>query len=320
MTKELDPVMKAFLPFAEFSKVVLDGCLVVDATGRIFKSNQETAAITGLTSKQLLKLQSMDESIKIYIGEAHLPVLELLQKTSLYRADQVKAVSSGGDELVVTLSYFPFVVDGVVIGAFILLRNMTGEADRDKNYSDKNKSSITDSLTGLYNRRYFEDTMAAEEVRIALLPVGSDHRNLSIIMGDIDHFKKVNDKYGHPAGDYVILTVAKIFQECFRKTDIVCRYGGEEFLVILPASDAEGSAVAANKARAAIEAYRFVFEGVTIPINISMGVAQMMVGFETGKGTIARADAALYESKHNGRNQVSVHTGNQIIGTNKTAA
>jgi diguanylate cyclase (GGDEF)-like protein len=159
-----------------------------------------------------------------------------------------------------------------------------------------------------------------EEGRISNLPVGNDHRNLSVIMGDIDHFKKINDKYGHPAGDYVIKTVAQTLNKSFRKTDIICRYGGEEFLIILPASDLPGAKIAAEKARTAIENTKFEFGGTIIPVTMSLGVAQLQVGIESSKETIARADAALYHSKQNGRNQVSTHTGVTIMSSNHVNA
>ena len=139
-------------------------------------------------------------------------------------------------------------------------------------------------------------------------------------MGDIDHFKKINDKYGHPTGDYVIKTVAQIISKSVRRTDVVCRYGGEEFLVILPASNLEGSAVAAEKIRHSIECHNFEFEGQKIQVTMSLGVSQLDVGHESGKDAIARADAALYHSKHSGRNHVSLNTsGNNTLSSFKPA-
>jgi diguanylate cyclase (GGDEF)-like protein len=315
-----DQIMNAFRPFEAFCKVMLDAYVVVDTTGRILKSNPATSLITGVTSKQLMKLDSLDSALAMSLGGRPHSVLDILSSPTTTRIDDIKAKAAGEQDLYLTIGSFPFVVDGAVIGAFILIRDVTAETLLQDKYAVKAEKSITDPLTGLFNRGHFEEYLAVEESRIGTLPVGNDHRNMTIIMGDIDHFKKVNDKYGHPAGDYVIKTVAKIFQQTFRKTDVVCRYGGEEFLVILPASDAAGSIIAANKARQAVESFTFVFEGVTIPVNMSFGVAQMMVGLETGRGTIARADAALYESKKNGRNQVSVHTGNGISVASKTAA
>ena len=321
MTKDAKNVMDAFLPYEKFCKVVLDGYLVVDHAGRIFKSNPEAAAMMGVSQKQLLKLDSFNDAIKITLMGNSLSIEDILKNEIPYRADQLEGVASNGSKVVLTLSYFPFLDAGVVIGAFILLRNMTGEMQRDKNYVNKSLNSITDPLTTLFNRRHLEEELAREEINLARMPLDSDHRNMTIIMCDIDHFKKVNDKYGHPAGDYVIKKVSEIFKESFRKTDVIFRYGGEEFIIMLPASESIGTAIAANKARVAIEKYKFEFEGVTIPIQISMGVAQIMVGQEAAAVTIARADAALYFSKHNGRNQVSIHDGKEIVSfMAKTAA
>lgn len=241
-------------------------------------------------------------------------IKDLLKNIGPVRKDHLKATNVSGTDLVLTISYFPFITAGKLVGAFLLARDVTAE----EIYSDKFKvatsKSITDPLTGLYNRAHFEDYLKTEEPRIVTLPASSDHRNMSIIMGDIDHFKKINDKFGHPAGDYVIKTVAEVFQKTFRRTDVICRYGGEEFLVILPASESKGSLVAAEKVRAAVEGFKFEFDGAVIPVTMSFGVAQMMVGQESGKDTIARADAALYRSKQSGRNQVSFHTGAAIVG------
>jgi diguanylate cyclase (GGDEF)-like protein/PAS domain S-box-containing protein len=315
-----EQIMDAFKPYEQFCKAMLDAYVVVDVKGKILKSNPAAALLTGVSSKHLLKVTSIEEVLTMSVGGQTLSAKDILANIGPTRIDDIIASTGQNAELNLTIGYFPFLVDATVIGAFILIRDVTAETQLQSKYKDKASKSITDPLTGLFNRAHFEDFMRNEEPRIATLPVGSDHRNLTMIMGDIDFFKKINDKFGHPAGDYVIKTVAQIFQKTFRRTDIVCRYGGEEFLVILPASDAIGSAIAAEKARDAIEKFKFEFEGVTIPVTMSLGVAQMIVGQEMGKDTISRADAALYQSKHNGRNQVSLHTGAAIIGYKLNAA
>ncbi|MEI6397285.1 MAG: diguanylate cyclase [Pseudomonadota bacterium] len=320
METDKDKIMCAFKPYEQFCKAMLDAFVVIDTNGKIMKSNPAAALLTGVSSKHLLKVSSVDEVLTMSVAGQTLSSRELLKNIGPTRIDDITATTGQSSELNLTIGYFPFVVDGAIIGAFVLIRDVTAETQLQGKYKDKASKSITDSLTGLFNRAHFEDFMRNEEPRIASLPVGTDHRNLSVIMGDIDHFKKINDKYGHPAGDYVIKMVAQIFQKTFRRTDIVCRYGGEEFLVILPASDATGSVVAAEKVRDAIEKFKFEFEGITIPVTISLGVAQMIVGQELGKDTISRADAALYQSKHNGRNQVSMHTGAAIINHKQVAA
>ncbi len=320
MTATNEQVLEAFKPFEQFCKAMLDAYLVVNAQGKILKSNPAAALVTGITSKQLLKIDSFNSALSLSIMEKPITAAEILQNAVPTRIDDLIGTTNQGTDLNLTIGYFPFLLDGQVIGAFILLRDVTAETQLQGKYKDKASKSITDPLTGLFNRAHFEEYMNVEEKRIVGLPVGNDHRNLSVIMGDIDHFKKINDKYGHPAGDFVIKTVASIFQKTFRKTDIVCRYGGEEFLVILPASDHTGARIAAEKVRQAIESQVFDFQGTIIPVTMSLGVAQLIVGQEHGKDAIARADAALYQSKQNGRNQVRVHTGADVVASATNAA
>ena len=320
MDTSKEKIMDAFKPYEQFCKAMLDAYVVIDTTGKILKSNPAAALLTGVSSKHLLKISSVQEVLTMSIGGQTFSTQDILRHNGPTRIDDITATTSQGSELNLTIGYYPFITDGQLVGAFILIRDVTAETQLQGKYKDKASKSITDPLTGLFNRSHFEEYMRNEEPRITSLPAGSDHRNLSIIMGDIDYFKKINDKYGHPAGDFVIKTVAQIFQKTFRKTDIICRYGGEEFLVILPASDVQGTIVAAEKARDAIEKFQFDFEGSTIPVTMSFGVAQLIVGQELGKDTISRADAALYQSKHNGRNQVSMHTGAAILDKKPSAA
>lgn len=320
MTATNEQVLEAFKPFEQFCKSLLDAYFVVNAQGKILKSNPAAAVVTGITSKQLLKIDTINSALTLSVTEKPISAADILLNTAPTRIDDLIGVTNQGTELNLTIGYFPFLDNGVVIGAFILIRDVTAETQLQGKYKDKANKSITDPLTGLFNRAHFEEYMNVEEKRIVDLPIGSDHRNLSVIMGDIDHFKKINDKYGHPAGDYVIKTVAGLFQKTFRKTDIVCRYGGEEFLVILPASDLGGAKTAAEKVRQAIETNIFNFEGTVIPVTMSLGVAQLLVEKEHGKDAIARADAALYQSKQNGRNQVRAHTGADVVPAIVSAA
>lgn len=320
MSEEPNKIIQAFKPFEHFCKAMLDAYFLLDANGRILKTNPAAALLTGMSSKQLLRASSLDEVLKMDIAGRALSASKILENLAPTRIDDIKGSTAVGSDLFITIGYFPFIEDDKIIGGFILVRDVTAETQLQGKYKDKAAKSVTDQLTGLFNRAHFEEYMRVEEGRIVSLPPNSDHSNLSIIMGDIDHFKKINDKYGHPAGDFVIKTVAQILTKSFRKTDVVCRYGGEEFLIILPASDLMGAKVAADKARSAIENTKFEFGGNIIPVTISLGVAQLLVGQESSKETIARADAALYHSKQNGRNQVSTHKGLVIIGTNTSAA
>lgn len=166
------------------------------------------------------------------------------------------------------------------------------------------EAAITDGLTGLYIRRFVMHRLQ-EEIRRAKR-YGSP---VSLIMCDIDHFKRVNDNYGHPAGDAVIVAVAKAIRTELRQdVDVAGRYGGEEFMLILPQTNDVGAAKVAERLRAAIEAMEVdIGEGQTLQVTMSFGVTEL--GPEPSPDRlIKRADDALYESKETGRNRVSIHT------------
>ena len=171
------------------------------------------------------------------------------------------------------------------------------------NYTKNVNMAMTDALTGVYNRRYFD----AHSKNL----VDQAHnlgKPLLFIMVDIDHFKKVNDTYGHQAGDVVIKDIAKILNEQVRLTDMVARFGGEEFVVIMPnTSQSDGEAVA-ERLRLKVENYSFkISETESINKTMSLGVAMLMPGEDKDK-LLARADKALYEAKESGRNKYVIAT------------
>jgi diguanylate cyclase (GGDEF)-like protein len=157
--------------------------------------------------------------------------------------------------------------------------------------------SVTDRLTGIYNRVKLDEAFAQEIQRAARFgqPFG-------IILLDIDHFKRVNDVHGHPAGDRVLIEVAATLRANTRETDIVGRWGGEEFLVICPHTDTHGLARLAENLRQRLQGLVFPAVG---SISASFGAAGFQAGDES-KDVVARADAALYEAKRNGRNRVEL--------------
>jgi diguanylate cyclase (GGDEF)-like protein/PAS domain S-box-containing protein len=156
--------------------------------------------------------------------------------------------------------------------------------------------ALTDSLTGLRNKASFEARIDEEisRARRYLLP-------LSLLMIDIDHFKKINDDFGHPVGDEVLERIADILREGARPSDFIARYGGEEFVLILPNTDAQGAYYVAERMRETVEAAIPQPRGLTI----SAGVASLTPG-ESGRSLLERADEALYRAKNAGRNRVSV--------------
>ncbi|HVG38602.1 MAG TPA: diguanylate cyclase [Pyrinomonadaceae bacterium] len=162
------------------------------------------------------------------------------------------------------------------------------------------EKTLLDALTGLLNRHGLQRALARE-----LSGARRYGRALSCLMFDIDHFKKINDTLGHPTGDLAITQFASALQETMRGSDIVCRYGGEEFLALLPETNLTGAATLAEKVRAAVAAGTFGEEGNNFSVTISVGVAELQ-GEESGNDMIARADTALYRAKQMGRNRVEV--------------
>lgn len=172
------------------------------------------------------------------------------------------------------------------------------------------EESLADGLTGLVNRRGFDRALAA-----ALGDPSSQAVGPSLMIADIDHFKRVNDTYGHLFGDKVIRTVARVMKDCVKGRDTVARYGGEEFVVLLPHTPVEGARALAEQIRATVQGCRIKRSDNQEPIGnitISIGVTAYREG-ESANDFLARADAALYASKEQGRNRVTMGQPDQPV-------
>ena len=156
-----------------------------------------------------------------------------------------------------------------------------------------------DGLTQVFNRRYFEDTLERELSRCRRYG-----RAMSLVMIDIDYFKKINDTHGHLAGDVVLKAVASAIKSRIRREDIVARYGGEEFGLLLPEVDNKGAIALAEKIRKLLEKHTFTFDSAVIPVTISAGVASISKKIDDTAALIHAADQKLYEAKESGRNRV----------------
>jgi two-component system, cell cycle response regulator len=159
--------------------------------------------------------------------------------------------------------------------------------------------TTVDGLTQIYNKRYFLETLEREISRAQRY-----HRDLSLIMFDIDHFKKVNDTFGHLAGDAVLKQLASVLKARIRREDIMARYGGEEFAVILPEISSVNATTFAEKVRRIVEKTSFKFEDNQIPVTVSIGVAAVAPGVQSPLEFIKLADDKLYQAKIEGRNRV----------------
>ena len=164
----------------------------------------------------------------------------------------------------------------------------------------REQHAYTDGLTGLHNRRWLEITYVRLQKRLQF-----DQRSLCLIMIDVDHFKRVNDNYGHSVGDKVLCEVAQALLNLMRPNDIVTRYGGEEFIVLLPEVELRGAMTIAERLRAGIATMTLDGDGLAaLAVTVSLGVASMQPN-DGLEALITRADAALYRAKTGGRNRIS---------------
>lgn len=161
------------------------------------------------------------------------------------------------------------------------------------------EQALQDPLTGMFNRRYLDAFLERELARTR-----REGNPLTVMILDIDHFKQINDSHGHMAGDQVLRHVATLVKDTVRASDVICRFGGEEFLVVLPGTSLEGSVEIAHRLRERLEARPTRFDGKSIHCTISIGVATRALEVQGADDLISSADRALYSAKLGGRNSV----------------
>ncbi len=161
------------------------------------------------------------------------------------------------------------------------------------------RMTIIDGLTQAHVKRYLLEALEKEIIRAR-----RHTRELSFLMFDIDHFKKINDFHGHLAGDFVLKELARIVQSRIRRDEVFARYGGEEFAIVLPETSLEGARALADGLREKIETSRFVFQNELIKVTVSIGVAMLLDSDKSSLDLIKRADERLYDAKRGGRNRV----------------
>jgi diguanylate cyclase (GGDEF)-like protein len=221
--------------------------------------------------------------------------LGLLIVRPLSRLTQGAAKVAAGD-LEVDL---PVVTGGEVAYLTNVFNNMVARLRESR--QELERLSVTDPLTGLFNRRWMMDALEHEVRRSRRLK-----HNFAVIMADVDYFKRFNDAHGHPAGDAVLKLVAEILRDSTRDVDVVARYGGEEFFVMMPETGGEGAADVADRVRERLAAERLPGGGT---VTLSFGVAEFPAHGDVGETLIAIADAALYQAKREGRDRVVLAPG-----------
>ncbi len=200
---------------------------------------------------------------------------ELVQSTVLRRGDHIKI----GDTI------FKFLAGSDVEAEFIQTIGTI---------------MVTDGLTQAHNRRHL-----VEQIEKELLRARRHERPLALVMFDIDHFKNVNDSWGHLAGDYVLRELASVIRTRIRRDEVFARYGGEEFAILLPETELSGAVTLGEDLRGEVASHRFEFDGHIMPITMSVGVALAEPQMRTAEEFIKVTDEKLYEAKRGGRNRVA---------------
>jgi two-component system, cell cycle response regulator len=194
--------------------------------------------------------------------------------------------------------------DMIKIGSIAMKFLPQGDPER-LTYDKLHEEASTDGLTKCYNKTYFNNALELEVKKSKVTG-----KPLSLIIFDLDHFKKLNDNYGHDAGDYVLKEKARLLRENgIRQGDIFARYGGEEFCVLLPNTNLKQGFEIAERLRKLVEKHEFMYDGKRLPVTASIGVADYRQGVNNGTDLFKRADSSVYKSKEGGRNQVNFYKG-----------
>ena len=281
--------------------------IVIIEDGRFSYSNAKFDEIFGYSAEEIRGLGPLDIAI-----ESDRPLMaENIRKRlsgEVERAEYViRAARKNGTVIDVEIQGQVMEIGGklALISLFMDVTERT-RAEREVQALQETlrEQSTRDPLTGLHNRRYLEETLGRE-----LILAERNGHPVSLIMGDLDHFKSVNDRYGHLGGDEVLRTFGDLMKRHARGSDIYCRYGGEEFLLVLPQMPANTAAERAEQLRIAMAAGPVPFGTSQITVTASFGVATFPHDGRTGDELIAAADSALYVAKATGRNRVEATTG-----------
>jgi diguanylate cyclase (GGDEF)-like protein/PAS domain S-box-containing protein len=274
---------------------------MLDDAGTVIEWNPSIGRLFGIAANAIVG-QPLLNRVTVNLGELTSPAdfSEVRKVIAKLRGCRVDASWKKGDgqemwgECVVAPV---FESDGSTGGYVAIIRDVSIEHYHTQELID---DALTDSLTGLYNRRGLEGRSEAIHFR----PGGAPLTQVWILV-DIDHFKRVNDTYGHEAGDEVLKAVAEALRATARGADIVARLGGEEFVLVLPDTSPDMAARIAERLRLAVEALSTAVAGQVIRVTASFGVAQR-AAHERQHEVLERADAALYSSKKEGRNRVTI--------------
>ncbi|SFX07114.1 GGDEF domain-containing protein [Marinospirillum alkaliphilum] len=228
------------------------------------------------------------------------------QRPHLFRFKSYRPLTGQSELMYQNITFMPLLgpdrkVQQVCLLIYDVTESATSKLQLEQANQQLEKLSRTDRLTGLNNRGFWEECLQQEYRRCK-----RSGGHASLIIFDIDHFKAVNDTHGHQAGDEVIRQVAKQLKHTARDTDLAGRYGGEEFVLLLPDTDEFGALEVAERLRHLIQDMTVDYEQLKLKITISLGVCPYSNELQTARQWLEQADQALYHSKHQGRNQTSL--------------
>jgi len=283
------------------------GFIITDERGVIRRFNPGAAEIFGLSADDLVGTETIFHLLEYSLGnDDDRPdgqrINRLLISEGRVRKQRVLIKRVDGQNVkevpsLLTINYIP--VPNTEVGG-PEIRTLGFVAVIEDN-SEVENLTVTDGLTGLYNRRYF-DRKLAEEYERMLRSRGKDTGSLSLLFVDVDKFHDFNEKHGHPMGDVALRAVAQVLMDGIRYYDAACRYGGEEFAIIMPACDLEGARHSAERIRERIAALRLRDDGLTVTASIGISCHTHACG---GIDVLLKeADQAMYQAKQQGRNRV----------------
>lgn len=288
------------LRYAEMVRnVAAYGIHLIDRDGRVRSWNRGAQNITGYAESQVVG-KAFGELFAPEAAGEDLPskALNFARANRHCREESLRRKRSGETFLAQSTLDAVRADDGEIIGFVEVFHDITEQKQReDKLY----RQATRDALTGAFNRGHFNE-MATQEIERARRFA----EPLSLVMMDIDHFKKINDTYGHEAGDQAIIGLARTSSAFVRKIDFVGRLGGEEFAILLPRANKEPAFDMAQRLRIQLSEQRFMAEGVEFSYTVSMGVATLRPDVRDLAELLRNADAALYKAKREGRNRVEV--------------
>jgi len=276
-----------------------DVLLIVSPEGLITFANATSLELLGYRPEELIG-QSPEILISQDMKDAHLQHRRAYNlaptRRSMGRLNALAAVKKGGEIIPVEIALNPIGSEGQGQLTVVAIRDARQQRDL---FQELERLATTDPLTGALNRRSFDNAYARELERTKRAK-----NRLFVMLLDIDHFKKINDQYGHAEGDKALMQLVSTCKSTLRKTDVLARIGGEEFAILSPTDDAAEAMTLAERIRENIMSITVDVAAGVFSFTVSIGVANAEPGENTVTGVLARADRALYEAKRSGRNRV----------------